>query len=156
MAPDGSYLNLSGCGNSLNSDHPVVRQFILDTLRYWATEYEIDGFRLDLSALSDPDPEPEQQPGEGGEGAPAPQAGAPRRPPRQGPPPGPPLIELIAADEVLRTRKVITEGLSGTARRTLEGQRGFSPQWTERNVSFRNAVRNFVKGTDGAGGRTHP
>lgn len=35
VAPDGGYVNMSGCGNSLNSDHPVVRQFIIDTLRYW-------------------------------------------------------------------------------------------------------------------------
>ncbi len=35
----------SGCGNTLNCNQPVVRQFILDCLRYWVTEYHVDGFR---------------------------------------------------------------------------------------------------------------
>lgn len=41
LNPDGSYVNLSGCGNALNSDHPVVRQFIIDTLRYWVRRYPV-------------------------------------------------------------------------------------------------------------------
>lgn len=47
LAPGGEYYNYSGCGNTLNCNQPVVRQFILDCLRYWVTEYHVDGFRWD-------------------------------------------------------------------------------------------------------------
>ena len=45
LAPEGQYYNYSGCGNTLNCNHPVARGFILDALRYWVTEMHIDGFR---------------------------------------------------------------------------------------------------------------
>ncbi len=44
-----AFLNWSGCGNSFNSSHPVVMQLILDSLRFWVTEFQIDGFRFDLA-----------------------------------------------------------------------------------------------------------
>ncbi len=47
----GAYLNYSGCGNTLNCNHPVVRDLILDALRYWVTEMHVDGFRFDLAAV---------------------------------------------------------------------------------------------------------
>ena len=51
LTPDGKYYNFSGCGNTLNCNHPIVQQMILDCLRYWATEYHIDGFRFDLASI---------------------------------------------------------------------------------------------------------
>ena len=45
LAPGGEYYNYSGCGNTVNCNHPVVRRFLLDCLRYWVSEYHIDGFR---------------------------------------------------------------------------------------------------------------
>ena len=48
---DGHYLNYSGCGNTLNCNHPVVRNLILDCLRYWVTEMHVDGFRFDLASI---------------------------------------------------------------------------------------------------------
>lgn len=50
---DGSYFNGSGCGNEFASELPMARKFILDSVRYWATEYGIDGFRFDLMGLID-------------------------------------------------------------------------------------------------------
>ncbi len=47
--PDGTYQNWSGCGNTVNANHPVTRQFIVDCLRYWAREMHVDGFRFDLA-----------------------------------------------------------------------------------------------------------
>ena len=47
LAPEGQYYNYSGCGNTLNCNHPVVRSFILDALRYWVTEMHVDGFRCE-------------------------------------------------------------------------------------------------------------
>ncbi|XP_042050903.1 isoamylase 1, chloroplastic-like isoform X2 [Salvia splendens] len=51
LAPKGEFYNYSGCGNTFNCNHPVVRQFILDSLRYWVTEMHVDGFRFDLASI---------------------------------------------------------------------------------------------------------
>jgi isoamylase len=51
LAPEGQYYNYSGCGNTLNCNHPVVRKFILDALRYWVVEMHVDGFRFDLGSI---------------------------------------------------------------------------------------------------------
>lgn len=51
LAPKGEYYNYSGCGNTLNCNHPIVRQFIVDCLRFWVEEYHIDGFRFDLASI---------------------------------------------------------------------------------------------------------
>ena len=51
LTPDGYYYNFSGCGNTLNCNHPVVRQMILECLRYWTTFYHVDGFRFDLASI---------------------------------------------------------------------------------------------------------
>ncbi|KAL6519127.1 Iron-sulfur assembly protein 1 [Orobanche gracilis] len=51
LAPKGEYYNYSGCGNTFNCNHPVVRQFIVDCLRYWVIEMHVDGFRFDLASI---------------------------------------------------------------------------------------------------------
>lgn len=51
LAPEGQYYNYSGCGNTLNCNHPTVRQFIVDCLRYWVLEMHVDGFRFDLASI---------------------------------------------------------------------------------------------------------
>ncbi len=51
--PDGSYSNASGCGNETASERPMVRQYIIESVKYWAQEYHIDGFRFDLMAIHD-------------------------------------------------------------------------------------------------------
>lgn len=51
LAPEGEYYNYSGCGNTLNTNHPNVRQFIVDCLKYWVLEYHVDGFRFDLASI---------------------------------------------------------------------------------------------------------
>ena len=50
---DGSLTNGSGCGNDVASERPMVRKFIVDSLKYWATQYNMDGFRFDLMGLID-------------------------------------------------------------------------------------------------------
>jgi len=47
--PDSTYQNWSGCGNTFNANHPVAKEFIIECLKYWATEMHIDGFRFDLA-----------------------------------------------------------------------------------------------------------
>ncbi|XP_020110390.1 isoamylase 1, chloroplastic isoform X3 [Ananas comosus] len=51
LAPKGEFYNYSGCGNTFNCNHPVVRQFIVDCLRYWVIEMHVDGFRFDLASI---------------------------------------------------------------------------------------------------------
>ena len=51
LTPEGYYYNFSGCGNTLNCNNPIVRNMILDCLRYWVTDYHVDGFRFDLAAI---------------------------------------------------------------------------------------------------------
>ena len=51
--PDGSYSNGSGCGNETASDKPMMRQFMLESVKYWINEYHIDGFRFDLMGVHD-------------------------------------------------------------------------------------------------------
>ena len=50
---DGSYWNGSGCGNEVRSENPMVRRFIIESLKFWVTTYDIDGFRFDLMGLTD-------------------------------------------------------------------------------------------------------
>ncbi len=49
QSPEGTYQNWSGCGNTFNANHPVAKQFIIESLKYWAKEMHIDGFRFDLA-----------------------------------------------------------------------------------------------------------
>lgn len=51
LAPEGQYYNYSGCGNTMNCNHPTVRQFITACLRYWVLEMHVDGFRFDLGSI---------------------------------------------------------------------------------------------------------
>ena len=53
LKPDGSYWNGSGVGNEFRSEAPMARRFILDSVKHWATEYKVDGFRFDLLGLID-------------------------------------------------------------------------------------------------------
>ena len=84
LTPDGYYYNFSGCGNVMNCNHPAVRRFIIDCLRYWVTEYRVDGFRFDLASILTRD-----------------EKGAPMA--------DPPLLQAIACDAILGKVKLIAE-----------------------------------------------
>lgn len=119
----GSYHNYSGCGNTLNCNHPVVRDMILDCLRYWVTEMHVDGFRFDLASIL----------GRGRDGAVL---------------PNPPLLERIAADPVLANTKLIAEAWDAAGLYQV----GTFPnwgRWAEWNGKFRDDIRRFVKGDPG-------
>lgn len=119
-------LNFSGCGNTLNCNHPVVMELILDSLRHWVTEYHVDGFRFDLASVlcraSDGNP-----------------LGAP------------PVVKAIAKDPVLSKCKIIAEpwdcgGLY------LVGRFPNWDRWAEWNGKYRDDVRRFIKGDAGMKG----
>ena len=116
------YRNYSGCGNTLNCNHPLVRGFILDCLLYWVVEMHVDGFRFDLASILGRD-----QDGKILE--------------------NPPLIERIAEDPILRDTKIIAEAwdVAGVY------QVGSFPgtRWAEWNGIFRDDIRRFWRGDPG-------
>jgi isoamylase len=119
--------NYSGCGNTLNPDHPAVRHLILDSLRYWVSEFHIDGFRFDLASVftraSD---------------------GTPHSPP--------PLVQAIAADPILAKTKLIAEPWDAAGLYQV-GQFPQWGRWSEWNGPFRDAVRDFLRGAPSSAGR---
>ncbi|HVQ36222.1 MAG TPA: glycogen debranching protein GlgX [Pyrinomonadaceae bacterium] len=119
----GDYHNYSGCGNTLNCNHPVARDLILDSLRYWVTEMHVDGFRFDLASIL----------GRGRDGSVL---------------ANPPLLERIAADPVLANVKLIAEAWDAAGLYQV-GSFPHWGRWAEWNGKFRDDVRRFVKGDDG-------
>ena len=84
LTPDGYYYNFSGCGNTMNCNNHVVRNVVLDALRYWVSSYHVDGFRFDLASILSRDED-----------------GAPML--------DPPLLDSIANDAVLGKCMLIAE-----------------------------------------------
>ncbi|MEU1289229.1 alpha-amylase family glycosyl hydrolase [Kitasatospora sp. NPDC005856] len=127
LTPEGGYRNLSGTGNTFNANDPLARAFVLDCLRYWVTEYHVDGFRFDLASVLVRAPD-----------------GTPLE--------NPPLLEAIAADPVLRDTKLIAEAWDAAGLYqvgSFPDQRG---RWAEWNGRYRDTVRRFLKGDEGAAG----
>jgi glycogen operon protein len=120
LTPDGHYLNFSGCGNTLNCNHPVVRVFVLDCLRYWASEYHIDGFRFDLASILGRDPQGE-------------------------PLINPPLLENLAYDPVLAKCKLIAEAWDAGGLYQVGSFPDYD-RWGEWNGKYRDEMRRFLKG----------
>jgi isoamylase len=120
LTPEGFYYNFSGCGNTLNCNHPVVRVFVLDCLRYWASEYHIDGFRFDLASILGRDPQ-----------------GVPLA--------NPPLIENLAFDPILAKCKLIAEAWDAGGLYQVGSFPDYD-RWGEWNGRYRDAMRKFLKG----------
>ncbi len=121
----GRYQDFTGTGNTLNTNHPVVRDFIKDALRYWVTEMHVDGFRFDLASVL----------GRGQDGRLLPNA---------------PLLESIAEDPILRDVKLIAEAWDEGGAYQVGS---FSEhRWAEWNGRFRDDVRRFWAGESGAAG----
>lgn len=115
------YVNHTGCGNTMNCNHPVVQKLILDTLRYWKTEMHVDGFRFDLASIFNYDVNGHEQNTT-------------------------PIIGAIQNDAVLKDVKLIAEAWSPANYRLGK----FSDsRWSEWNGSYRDVVRKFIKGDSG-------
>ena len=119
----GAYANFSGCGNTVNCNHPVVRDLIVDALCWWVTEMHVDGFRFDLASIL----------GRGPDGEPL---------------ANPPLIERIAANPVLADTKLIAEAWDAAGLYQVGTFPNFG-RWAEWNGQFRDDLRRFVRGDDG-------
>ena len=120
LTPDGNYYNFSGCGNTLNCNHPVVRQMILECLRYWTVSYRVDGFRFDLASIL----------GRNADGSPL---------------NNPPLLEALANDPVLSNVKLIAEAWDAGGMYQV-GSFPASRRWAEWNGRYRDSLRGFLKG----------
>ncbi len=114
------YMNFSGCGNTMNCNHPVVRELIRRVLRYWVTEMHIDGFRFDLASILGRDKQGNVLP-------------------------DPPMLEIIAEDPVLRDTKIIAEAWDAAGLYQV-GSFSTDSRWSEWNGKFRDDVRSFWSG----------
>ncbi|MFG2052018.1 glycogen debranching protein GlgX [Micromonospora sp. NPDC048935] len=126
LTGNGEYLNLSGTGNTINANDPVARAFLLDCLRYWVTEFHIDGFRFDLASILTRGPD-----------------GTPLA--------NPPLLEAIAADPVLRDTKLVAEAWDAGGLYQVGSFPDYG-RWSEWNGRFRDLVRRFLRGEAGTSG----
>ena len=115
------YRNYSGCGNTLDCDHPVVRRLVLDSLRYWFTELKVDGFRFDLATVLGRGPHGEWRANRG-------------------------LLRQIGEDPLLRGAKLIAEPWDAGGLYQV-GQ--LPTPFAEWNGRFRDDVRRFVRGDRG-------
>jgi isoamylase len=109
VAPQGQFYNYSGCGNTFNCNHPAVRQFILDSLRYWVTEFHVDGFRFDLASIMTRASSTWEHKSMFGEGSVHMEPGWGEAVVTGTPLGEPPLIEMISADPVLKGTRLIAE-----------------------------------------------
>lgn len=113
------YKNYSGCGNTMNCNHPIMRSFITDALHYWVMDMHVDGFRFDLGSILGRD-----------------QRGNLME--------NPPMLERIAEDPILRNTKIIAEAWDAAG----AYQVGWFPggRWAEWNDRYRDDVRRFWRG----------
>ena len=123
LTKDGEYYNFSGCGNTLNCNHPIVQHFIMDCLRYWVTVYHVDGFRFDLATIL----------GRNEDGSPMSK---------------PPLLQSLAFDPILGSVKLIAEAWDAGGLYQVGTFPSWN-RWSEWNGRYRDDMRSFLKGDNG-------
>jgi glycogen operon protein len=120
------YADYTGCGNTLNANHPIVRRLIQDSLRYWVSQMHVDGFRFDLASILSRDEEGRLLP-------------------------NPPVLWDIESDPLLAGTKLIAEAWDAAGLYQVGSFIG--ERWQEWNGRFRDDVRRFLKGdTDSVSG----
>ncbi|PRR80799.1 glycogen debranching protein GlgX [Clostridium vincentii] len=123
LTPDAKYYNFSGCGNTINCNHPIVQRMILDCLRFWVTEYRVDGFRFDLASIL----------GRNEDGSPMNK---------------PPLLQNLAFDPILANVKLIAEAWDAGGLYQVGSFPSWN-RWSEWNGKYRDDIRRFLKGDAG-------
>ena len=123
LTPDGKYYNFSGCGNTLNCNHPIVHQMIMNCLRYWVTTYRVDGFRFDLASIL----------GRNEDGSPMNK---------------PPLLQAMAFDPILGDVKLIAEAWDAGGLYQVGSFPSWN-RWAEWNGRYRDEMRHYLKGDQG-------
>ncbi len=117
------YANYTGCGNTLNTNHPAVRRMIVDCLRYWVQEMHVDGFRFDLASILTRDASGHPQP-------------------------NPPVLWDIESDPALSGTKLLAEAWDAAGLYQVGSFVGDA--WREWNGRFRDDIRDFFLGEPGA------
>jgi glycogen operon protein len=117
------YSNYSGCGNTLNANHPTVRRMIMDSLRYWVGEMHVDGFRFDLASILARGPSGQVLP-------------------------NPPVLWDIESDPLLAGTKLIAEAWDAAG--LYQVGRFVGDSWREWNGRFRDDTRDFFRGAEGS------
>ncbi|MBK1702792.1 glycogen debranching protein GlgX [Thiococcus pfennigii] len=118
----GIYLDFTGCGNTVNANHPFVSRFIIDCLEYWVREMHVDGFRFDLASAMARDAN-----------------GMPMA--------HPPVIWGIELSEALASTKIIAEAWDAAGLYQVGSFPGY--RWMEWNGRYRDSIRRFVRGDPG-------
>jgi glycogen operon protein len=113
------YRNYSGCGNTVNGNHPIVREMIFLSLRHWVLNYHVDGFRFDLASILSRDRNGELVP-------------------------NPPLVEAIGEDPLLADSKIIAEAWDAAG--AYQVGSFANRRWAEWNGRYRDDVRRFWRG----------
>lgn len=121
------YFNYSGCGNTINSNHPIVQDLICDCLRYFVSELHVDGFRFDLAAILT----------RGTDGQPL---------------SDPPVVERISNDPILSKVKLIAEPWDAAGLYQGGHMPGGNGRWSDWNGRYRDCVRQFIRGVPGTKG----
>jgi glycogen operon protein len=116
------YKDYTGTGNTVNANHPVVRDLILTALRYWVEEMHVDGFRFDLATVLDRD----------GTGKLLANA---------------PVLKLIAEDRILKDVRIIAEPWDAGG--AYEVGSFSKRRWAEWNGRYRDVIRRFWRGDEG-------
>jgi len=122
---DGTYKNYSGCGNTVNGNHPICREMIFHCLRHWVYNYHIDGFRFDLASILSRDRNGELMP-------------------------NPPLVEVIAEDPMLADTKIIAEAWDAAG--AFQVGSFADTRWAEWNGHYRDDLRRYWRGEQGLTG----
>lgn len=120
---NGQYANYSGCGNTCNANHSVLRRMIIDALHFWVTEMRVDGFRFDLASVLARDSQ-----------------GHPMR--------EPPLLWSIDSDPILSSTKIFAEAWDAAGLYQVGSFIG--DRWNEWNGKYRDDVRAFWRGDSGS------
>ena len=113
------YRNYTGCGNTLNGNHPIVRELIFNCLRHWVHNYHVDGFRFDLASILSRDRDGNLLA-------------------------NPPIVEMIAEDPLLADTKIIAEAWDAAG--AYQVGTFSSMRWAEWNGKFRDDMRKFWRG----------
>ena len=116
------YKNYSGCGNTVNGNHPIVREMIFHCLRHWVHNYHVDGFRFDLASILSRNRNGDLVP-------------------------NPPLVEQIAEDPLLADTKIIAEAWDAAG--AYQVGSFANRRWAEWNGRYRDDVRRFWRGDPG-------
>ena len=123
LQPDRAlYANYSGTGNTLNTNNPIVRRMIVDSLHYWVEAMHVDGFRFDLASILERDESGNLMP-------------------------SPPVLWDIDTDPVLAETKLIAEAWDAAGLYQVGSFIGDS--WREWNGRFRDDLRSFIRGDEG-------